>query len=405
VDDEPHNLNLLEAILSPLGYVVVKAVNGLEALEKIRTERIDICLLDVMMPGMDGFEVCRRIKADVLYRNIPVVMITAFADTENRILGIEAGAEDFISNPFNSAEVLARIKMLLQVKSLNDRLQSAYSDLASLNTDLAARAAELEVVNLELKASAAELEAANVELEAANVELEAFNYTVAHDLRNPLNVISSYCQMIKEFYGDKLDEKCLFYIQQAYESTLHMNQLIEALLQFSRLAHAELNRERVDLSCMAKELVEDLKGSETARRVEIRIVDGIVVDGDANLLRAVLANLLGNAWKYTTTREEAVIEFAVTEIDGKPVFLIRDNGAGFDMADAAKLFVPFQRLPGAEEYRGGFGIGLATVERIIRRHGGRVWAEGEPGKGATFYFTLDQAKEHGRNRVVVAAGM
>ena len=122
VDDEPHNISLLEAMLSPRGYVVVSAVNGPEALEKIATERIDICLLDVMMPGMDGFEVCRRIKADVLHRNIPVVMITSFSDTENRILGIEAGAEDFISNPFNTAEVLARIKMLLQVKMVNDRL-------------------------------------------------------------------------------------------------------------------------------------------------------------------------------------------------------------------------------------------------------------------------------------------
>jgi len=122
VDDEPHNLSLLEAMLSPQGYVVVSATNGTEALEKIATERIDICLLDVMMPGMDGFEVCRRIKSDVLHRNIPVVMITSFSDMENRILGIEAGAEDFISNPFNSAEVLARIKMLLNVKALNDRL-------------------------------------------------------------------------------------------------------------------------------------------------------------------------------------------------------------------------------------------------------------------------------------------
>ena len=366
VDDEPHNLSLLEAILFPLGYDVVPAVNGPDALEKIRTERIDICLLDVMMPGMDGFEVCRRIKADVLHQNIPVIMITSFSDMENRILGIEAGAEDFISNPFNSAEVLARIKMLLHVKSLNDRLQSAYTDVARLNTDLAARAAELE---------------------AANLELEAFNYTVAHDLRNPLNVISSYCQMIKELYGDKLDEKCLHYIQLAYDGTLRMSQLIEALLNSSRLAHVELNRERVDLSSIFREVATELKGTEAARRVEIRIADGIVADGDANLLRVVLDNLLCNAWKYTAMREEAVIEFDATEIDGKPVYFVRDNGHGFDMADADKLFVPFQRLPGAEEYR-GFGIGLATVERIIRRHGGKVWAEAEKGKGACFYFTL-----------------
>ncbi|OGU16845.1 MAG: hypothetical protein A2076_00340 [Geobacteraceae bacterium GWC2_53_11] len=388
VDDEPHNLNLLEAILSPLGYVVVKAVNGQEALEKIRTERIDICLLDVMMPEMDGFEVCRRIKSDVLYQTIPVIMITAFADTENRIRGIEAGAEDFISNPFNSAEVLARIKMLLKVKSLNDQLQSAYNEVAKLNTDQAVRSAELEVANLEMKASAAELKAANEELEAVNIELEAFNYTVAHDLRNPLNVVSSYCQMIKELYGEKLDEKCLHYIQQAYEGTLRMSQLIEALLNFSRLTHTELKRKSVDLSSMANEVAGELKGNETARRVEVRIAEGMIANGDANLLRVVLVNLLDNAWKYTGIREGGVIEFGAKDLDGNPVYFVRDNGAGFDNAAAERIFVPFQRLPGAEECR-GFGIGLATVERIIKRHGGKVWAEGEPGKGATFYFTLE----------------
>ncbi|OGU06307.1 MAG: hypothetical protein A2X82_04390 [Geobacteraceae bacterium GWC2_55_20] len=239
----------------------------------------------------------------------------------------------------------------------------------------------------ERKQAEEEIERVNTELEAANLELEAFNYTVAHDLRNPLNVISSYCQMIKEFYGDKLDEKCLHYIQQAYEGTLRMSQLIEALLNSSRLAHVELNRDRVDLSSIFKEIATELKGTESARRVEIRIADGIIADGDANLLRVVLDNLLCNAWKFTATREQGLIEFGATEIGGKPVYFVQDNGHGFDMADADKLFAPFQRLPGAEEYL-GFGIGLATVERIIRRHGGRVWAEGEPGKGAIFYFTL-----------------
>jgi len=166
-----------------------------------------------------------------------------------------------------------------------------------------------------------------------------------------------------------------------------MNQLIEVLLQFSRLAHAELNWDRVDLCSMAREVANGLKETEVARRVDIRIADGMVANGDENLLRVVLANLLGNAWKYTAKREAAAIEFDTTEIDGQLVYFVRDNGAGFDMADAAKLFVPFQRLPGAEESR-GFGIGLATVERIIRRHGGKVWAEGEKGKGACFYFTL-----------------
>jgi PAS domain S-box-containing protein len=255
--------------------------------------------------------------------------------------------------------------ILLAMEDITER-KLAEEEIKRLNTDLAARAADLE---------------------DANRELEAFSFTVAHDLRNPLNVISSYCQVFKEICSDKLDEQGNRYIQEIYDGAMRMNQLIESLLNFSRLAHAGLNRDMIDLSSMAKEVAEELKGTEAARRVEIRIAGGIVAKGDANLLRVVLVNLLNNAWKYTATREEGIIEFCTMDIDKKQTYFVRDNGTGFDMASADKLFTPFQRLPGAEEFRGS-GIGLATVERIIRRHGGKIWAEGEPGKGATFYFTL-----------------
>jgi PAS domain S-box-containing protein len=239
---------------------------------------------------------------------------------------------------------------------------------------------EVKRLNAELKARAADLA-------AANMELEAFNYTAAHDLRQPLNVISSYCQAVKEVCGVKLDGQCDAYLQEIYNGTICMNRLIEALLDFSRLAHAELNRNRIDLSALAHEVVMMLKMTEPGRQVDFRIAGGINAHGDAALLRVVLDNLFGNSWKYTAMRDAAVIEFGTEEIDGKPANFVRDNGTGFDMACADTIFAPFKRLPGAEECR-GFGIGLATVERIIRRHGGRVWAEGEPGKGATFWFTL-----------------
>jgi light-regulated signal transduction histidine kinase (bacteriophytochrome) len=352
VDDEPLNLNLLEAMLSPRGYDVVSAANGPEALEKIAAERIDICLLDVMMPGMDGFEVCRRIKSDDLHRSIPVVMITSHADTKNRIRGIEAGAEDFISKPFDSAEVLARIKMLLHVKSLNEQLQNAHD-----------------------------------KLEAANIELEAFNYSVTHDLRRPLTNINGYCQVVKQLCGDKLDEQSKEYIQKIYDGTLRMNGLIDTLLRFSLVTRVEIRRETIDLSAMAKAVATELELAEPERRVTFRIAEGVTVNGDAGLWRIVLDNLIGNAWKYTGKREETVIEFGVTEVDRKPACFVRDNGPGFDMAFADKLFIPFQQLPGTKVE--GHGIGLATVERIVRRHGGRVWAESEPGMGATFLFTLE----------------
>lgn len=238
--------------------------------------------------------------------------------------------------------------------------------IKKLNCDLTARAAELET---------------------ANQELETFNYSVAHDLRQPLNVISSYCQVIKELTGDILDEQCRRYLHETYEGTLRMSRLIEALLNFSRMGRIEPCRNMVELRALAHEVVTLLKHAEPERHVDFRTSGTLVANGDASLLRVVMENLLGNAWKYTGMQEKPVIEFGVTEMDGKPVYFVRDNGVGFDNADAEKLFIPFQRLPGAEEFR-GFGIGLATVQRIIKRHGGRVWADGKPGHGATFWFTI-----------------
>lgn len=249
--------------------------------------------------------------------------------------------------------------------------KKAEEEIKRLNADLAARAAELE---------------------DANRELETFNYTVAHDLRQPLNVISSYCQVIKEMCNDKLEEECRHYLQETYEGTMRMNRLIEALLQFSRLAHSEIKPVEVDLSALANEVAMMLKQTEPERQVDFRSASGITANADENLLRLVLGNLIGNAWKYTGKREKAVIEFGAMEMDGVLVYFVRDNGTGFDMAYSDKLFVPFQRLPGAQECR-GFGIGLATVNRIIRRHEGRIWAEGEKGKGATFFFTLQSNRK------------
>ncbi len=225
------------------------------------------------------------------------------------------------------------------------------------------------------------------DLAARATELEAFNYTVSHDLRQPLNVINGYCQVVDTLFGEQLQEDCRSYVREIYDGTLRMNQLIEALLNFSRMGHVELSREMVDLGLLAREVALSLKMTAPDRQVDFLIADKVVANADADLLRIVMDNLLGNAWKYTGLQEKAIIEVGVTNIDSVPVYFVRDNGAGFNTADAAKLFVPFQRLPGAEKFKGS-GIGLATVERIIRSHGGKIWAEGEPGKGATFYFTL-----------------
>ena len=241
-----------------------------------------------------------------------------------------------------------------------------------------------------LRESEERFHATAVELEAVNKELEAFNYTVAHDLRQPLNIINGYCQAIEKLCGEQLDEECKGYLQEAYNGTLRMNRLIDALLNFSRMGRVEPRRETVDLSMLAHEAAKALRLNEPERRVDFSIPDGIVANGDASLLRVVLDNLLGNAYKYTDMRERGVIEFGVDNVGGVQTYFVRDNGAGFDMADADKLFTPFQRLAGVEKQK-GFGIGLATVERIIQRHGGRVWAEGKPDQGACIYFTLSDS--------------
>ena len=225
------------------------------------------------------------------------------------------------------------------------------------------------------------------ELQTANKELEAFNHTVAHDLRQPLNLLGMCCQSLKLLCGDQLKEECADYVQDAYQATLKMDRLIGTLLNFSQMGRVEPRRERVDLGLLAHEVSRSLQLTEPERQVDFRIADGIVANGDANLLRVVLDNLLGNAWKYTGMLEKAIIEFGVSDVEGAPSYFVRDNGGGFDQSDAEKLFTPFTRLPGTEQDK-GFGIGLATVERIIRRHGGKVWAEGDRGKGACFYFTL-----------------
>ena len=239
---------------------------------------------------------------------------------------------------------------------------------------------EIKRLNMSLAERAAELE-------DANRELEAFSYTVAHDLRQPLNLVGGYCQALEMLCGDQLQEDCKDYVSGAYNGILRMDRLIGALLNFSRMGRVEPRREKVDLSLLVHEVANELKLTEAERQVDLIIAEGVVANADASLLRVVLDNLLGNAWKYTRMREKAVIEFGARDINGVPAYFIRDNGAGFDIMDADKLFTPFQQLPGAEKSK-GFGIGLATVERIIRRHGGKVWAEGESDRGACFYFTL-----------------
>jgi PAS domain S-box-containing protein len=233
------------------------------------------------------------------------------------------------------------------------------------------------------------LRRANAEKDALNRELEAFSYSVAHDLRTPLRSIDGFSQAILEDNSEQLDAQGKSNLARVRAAAQRMAQLIDDLHALSRLTRSELRREQVSLSGMVYAIGQQLREADPQRDVEIVIQEGLAAEGDANLLMAVLQNLLGNAWKFTSRRPKAHIEVGVTSKDGQPVYFVRDDGAGFDMAYVGKLFGAFQRLHSATEFP-GTGIGLATVQRVVRRHGGQVWAEGEVGRGATFFFTLWQ---------------
>jgi len=229
--------------------------------------------------------------------------------------------------------------------------------------------------------------ARTAELGAANKELEAFVYSASHDLRAPLRAIDGFSQMVIEDASERLDKADQEHLQRVRAAAQRMGRLIDHLLDLSRAAHHDLVREKVDLSVMAAAVIADLRNAAPARRVETVIQPGLVVDADATLLEVILVNLLGNAWKFTSRHGAARIAVGVTDADGERAFFVRDDGAGFDPGHAEHLFGPFQRLHSTEEFEGD-GIGLATVQRLVARHGGRVWAEAEVEKGATFYFTL-----------------
>ncbi|MBN1146564.1 MAG: PAS domain S-box protein, partial [Anaerolineales bacterium] len=226
------------------------------------------------------------------------------------------------------------------------------------------------------------------DLKAANQELEAFAYSVSHDLRAPLRAIDGYSQALLEDYGATLNDMGKAYLQYICESSQHMSQLIDALLKLSRVMHSEVNRTQVDLSAMAAEIARGLQKDQPERQVEFVIHESMLVDADPKLTRIVMQNLLDNAWKFTSKNPTASIEVGMIEEPGQAtVYFVRDNGAGFNMTYIEKLFNPFQRLHGAHEFKGS-GIGLATAQRIIKRHNGHIWAKGAVEQGATFYFTL-----------------
>jgi len=284
----------------------------------------------------------------------------------------------------------------VQARRSQRRIQRLADEASRLNVSLREEIEERKRAEEEVRTLNAELDRRvaerTTELEASNRELEAFSYSVSHDLRAPLRAIDGFSNAVLKHYPESLDARGQDYLRRIRAAAQRMAQLIDDVLGLSRASRAEMHRQRVDLSAMALEILGDLRRSQPQRKAEISVERGLIANADAHLLRIVLDNLLDNAWKFTGRRDVARIELGVTEQDGERVYYIRDNGAGFNPAYADKLFSPFQRLHAEDEFP-GTGIGLALVQRILRRHGGRIWAESAVEQGATFHFTLGEARE------------
>jgi len=389
-------------------------------LEFLKNGMPTLVISDIVMPEMDGFALCKEVKSYPGLANLPVILLTSLSGPEDIIKGLQSGADGFIKKPYNEAYLLSRVKYILTNRELRktdkvqmgmeievagqkhfitserqqmlDLLISTFEEAVNLNKELTAREKELKLANQALEREIRERKRAeeetrklNVELAYANKELESFSYSVSHDLQAPLRSINGFSQALLEDYRDKLEPQAQDYLQRVCAATLRMEQLIQDLLQLSRVARSEMQHELVDLSGLARAIANELNESAGGRQVEFSIEPELTANGDSRLLRVALQNLLSNAWKFTSKTAGAKIEFGATQQNGKRAYFIRDNGAGFNMDHANRLFGAFQRLHNASDYP-GTGVGLATVQRIMHRHGGQVWAESTPGSGATFYF-------------------
>jgi signal transduction histidine kinase len=349
-EDNEELLSYIVSILQDLCQIKT-ASDGEQALELVQSWSPDLVLSDVMMPKRDGISVCKEIKSNPETSRITVVLLTALTHREAMLNGWEAKADEYLFKPFHPEELLTRINSLLSA-TLNRK-----------NTQLA-------------------LEQKNKQLADANAELESFSYSVSHDLRAPLRSISGYSKILGEDLGDKLNEEDKRTLDTIIQNASKMSKLIDDLLEFSKLGRKELVKRDIDVGHLVKGIVDELSPN-----VKVVFHDLIQAKADPSLITQVWINLMSNAIKYSSKKENPHVEVGSSRNNGEVIYYVKDNGAGFSMEYANKLFGVFQRLHNENEFK-GTGIGLALVKRIVAKHHGRVWAEGKVDEGATFYFSL-----------------
>jgi signal transduction histidine kinase len=367
VEDDSGIARLQQKRLERAGYAVLVEGSTEAARRVIESAAIDMMLVDHRLPGpQTGLAFYQQLKADGF--DVPTILVTGFSNESLVIEALRAGVRDFVTK---SPEFLEYLPEAIARTFQHLQKEAEAAEARRLRELADSRATLLE------------------ELERANRELEAFSYSVSHDLRAPLRAIRGFAQIVINDFAQQLDPGAQAYLGDILDNAQKMGHMIDDLLAFSQLGRAPLRTQRVDLAELVGDVLESLQTERAGRHIEISVGDLGGCDADPRLLRQALINLIGNAIKFTRRHEQATIEIGRLECDtGKPpTYFVKDNGAGFDPRYAAKLFGVFQRLHRHEDFE-GTGVGLAIVQRIINRHGGRVWAQAQIGQGATFFFTL-----------------
>jgi two-component system, sensor histidine kinase and response regulator len=367
VDDEEALVAALCRTLQTEGYATLGLTSPAHALEALGRQSFDVLIADLMMPEMDGIELLRA--AHQLDPQLVGIVMTGHGTIDSAVAAMKSGALDFILKPFDLNVILPVLARAISVRRL--RLENA-----ALLTRVAERTQALE--------------AAVRDLQRANQELDAFARSVSHDLRAPLRLIDGFAQALREDFASSWPAQARAHLSAIASSAHRMSQLIEDLLRFARLARQPLELQPVDTTALFQEVFNELTQAEPKPNVTVRLSPLPVVSADPALLRQVVANLLSNALKFTRHRVDSCVEIRGERTADECIYCIADNGIGFDMRHAEKLFGVFQRLHGTEDFE-GTGVGLSIVQRIVERHGGRVWAESEPNRGARFYFALRAA--------------